>query len=208
MTSKKKITFYVALITFMVLTCSCRIKIKGYVAYSFLSEKNNRAVCLSESGDTRPEQWSTAVKIEDLPNLFKVSDALYRGAKPSTGGIRELKKLGIKTIVNLRKEGQDDDNELIKSLDMKYIAIPMTASYPDKEKFHRWLETVSNPANQPVFVHCTYGADRTGAAVALYRIKLEGWNKDDAIAEMVLGCTNFHRKYITTLPPFVKRFDE
>ena len=38
--------------------------------------------------------------------------------------------------------------------------------------------------NSSVFVHCQYGADRTGAAVAVYRVVVLGWTKDDAIAEM------------------------
>src|SRR5215208_1127404 len=38
----------------------------------------------------------------ELPNFHKVSERLYRGGQPRSGGIKRLAELGIKTIINLR----------------------------------------------------------------------------------------------------------
>ena len=46
--------------------------------------------------------------------------------------------------------------------------------------------------NTPVFVHCQYGAERTGTMCAIYRIAVEGWNKNEAIEEMTKGGFGFH----------------
>jgi protein tyrosine/serine phosphatase len=46
-----------------------------------------------------------------------------------------------------------------------------------------------------VFVHCRRGADRTGVVVAVYRVCVEGWTKEDAIAEMMTGGFHFHSSW-------------
>ena len=37
--------------------------------------------------------------------------------------------------------------------------------------------------NQPVFVHCKRGSDRTGTVIAVYRMRNDGWTDDEAIKE-------------------------
>src|SRR6266567_2981749 len=39
---------------------------------------------------------------EGIANFGKVAERLYRGAQPDESGIKNLKRLGIKTILNLR----------------------------------------------------------------------------------------------------------
>lgn len=43
---------------------------------------------------------------------------------------------------------------------------------------------MSSPASQPVFIHCRQGKDRPGLVVAVYRMEVEGWSPEGAIAEM------------------------
>ena len=47
----------------------------------------------------------------------------------------------------------------------------------------RVLTIIDAPENQPVFVHCRRGADRTGTIIACYRITHDGWNADQAKKE-------------------------
>ena len=37
----------------------------------------------------------------ELPNFHQVNPQLYRGGQPKNAGLRKLKDLGVKTIVNL-----------------------------------------------------------------------------------------------------------
>ena len=39
---------------------------------------------------------------EGIANFGKVNDGLYRGAQPDALGLKNLKKLGIKSLINLR----------------------------------------------------------------------------------------------------------
>jgi len=56
----------------------------------------------------------------------------------------------------------------------------------------RFLRFVTDEKRQPVFVHCQHGADRTGMMTAIYRVVVEGWSKEDAVAEMTEGGFGFH----------------
>ncbi len=130
----------------------------------------------------RPAPWAVRLDNAGLPNAFKVSDALYRGAQPTREGFLELKRMGIKTVINLREH--HSDAELIRGTGLRYFRIPMSAVRPRRTDFDRFLRIVQRPELQPVFVHCMRGADRTGAVVALYRMYVQHWDADEAVKEL------------------------
>jgi protein tyrosine/serine phosphatase len=143
--------------------------------------------------DPASGRWAERMQVEGLPNLYKVSGDLYRGAQPAPEGLRELKKLGIRTVVNLRES--NDDQARLAELGLAYEYIPMTAFFLKDENVVRFLKIVGNPGHTPIFVHCQRGADRTGLMCAIYRIALQGWSKDEAIAEMTQGGFRFNHGY-------------
>lgn len=138
-----------------------------------------------------------------LPNFFQVSMDLYRGGQPEKSGVRELQKLGVRTVVSLRRSKMDES--LFRGSGIDCVSIPMSAFFPKREGYRRFLEIVSDPNRVPVFVHCRYGSDRTGAAVALYRIQVQKWRPQEAIREMVDGGYGFHPIH-GHLKRFVRRF--
>ena len=153
-----------------------------------------------------PEQFTTAVKI-DLPgcvNLYKVSDTLYRGEQPTAEGFKEMEKLGIKTVVNLRSLHSDRDK--LEGTSLGYEHIRMEAWDPEQEEIEAFLKIATNPEKQPVFVHCQHGADRTGTMVAVYRMVVENWDADEAIDEMRNGPFGFHEIW-TGLPKFIEELN-
>ena len=134
---------------------------------------------------TAGKKWAERFELSGVPNLYKVSDNLYRGAQPSAEGMRQLKKLGIKTIINLRFIHSDRGK--IKGTELDYEHIHMTTWNPHTKKVVRFLQIVTDSNRTPVFVHCHRGIDRAGVLCAIYRIVVEGWNKDEAIEEMTKG---------------------
>jgi protein tyrosine/serine phosphatase len=123
---------------------------------------------------------------KELPNFHKVSDKLYRGAQPVTGFAKKLGELGVKTIVNLRGEDEVSQGEQkeAEAAGLNYFNIGMPGlSAPSDDQVSRVLAIIDSPENQPVFIHCKRGSDRTGTIAAIYRISHEGWNFDHAISE-------------------------
>ena len=82
----------------------------------------------------------------------------------------------------------------------------MEAWDPKQEEVVQFLKIVTDPAKQPVFVHCLHGADRTGTMVAVYRIIVEGWDKEKALEEMQKGPFGFHEVF-KGLPEFIEELD-
>jgi protein tyrosine/serine phosphatase len=133
-----------------------------------------------------------------------VSDDLYRGEQPSEEGMRELKKMGIKTIVNLRALHSDRDK--MKDNQFKYVNINMKPWHAEDEDVVEFLKVFADKNNAPVFVHCQHGSDRTGMLCAIYRMAVEGWSREGAIEEMVQGGYGFHEDW-TNLVAYLRHVD-
>jgi protein tyrosine/serine phosphatase len=139
-----------------------------------------------------------------LSNFFKVDKGLYRGAQPEDDGFESLKSLGIKTVINLRT--YHSDRSECEEHDLGYRHITVQAWEGEDEEVVEFLRIVSDPASQPVFVHCLHGSDRTGVMCAVYRIVIQGWSKEDAIREMVEGGYGFHSVWYN-LVDYVEELD-
>jgi protein tyrosine phosphatase (PTP) superfamily phosphohydrolase (DUF442 family) len=152
----------------------------------------------------RPASWAQPVKLDGVPNLHKVSNALYRSAQPTALGMKDLKRMGIKTVVNLRSY-HSDRNE-IGTTGLGYEHIYMKAWHPEREEIIRFLKIVTDSQRTPVLVHCLHGADRTGTMTAIYRIVIQGWTKEAAVREMTEGGYNFHAVF-GNLPQWIEDLD-
>jgi protein tyrosine phosphatase (PTP) superfamily phosphohydrolase (DUF442 family) len=120
-----------------------------------------------------------------IENFGKVNDHYYRGSQPDHDQFIQLKQLGIKTVIDLRKDSMRVAAEWVKGLGMQYFSIPLKANTPaTEEQTSYFLSLVNNPANWPVYVHCKGGRHRTGALTAVYRITNDGWTADRAFSEM------------------------
>lgn len=126
--------------------------------------------------------------------FFHMTGGLYRGGKPDRAGFEWLKRMGIRTIINLRTNG-DHERTVVEQLGMTYIHIPVRlVTEPIGIPLNPWkpvpsaaacafLRAVNDPANHPVFAHCHRGKDRTGVVVALYRIAVQNRDAERAYQE-------------------------
>ena len=121
----------------------------------------------------------------DLPNFQKVDDHVYRGAQPTDEGFKDLARLGIKTVIDLRMDVDAQESGLVGKAGMQYVRIPMTThTPPTASQQSQFLSLVNDPARQPVYVHCKEGRHRTGVMTALYRMTQDRWTSDQAFKEM------------------------
>jgi len=152
---------------------------------------------------TGRSQWARPIRVRGIPNFYRVDDGLYRSAQFTAAGVTELKRLGIRTVVSLRS-GREDE-ALLRGSGIRWVHLPVNAFFPRREVFETFLEIAGNPQHRPLLVHCKHGADRTGVAVALYRIGRQGWPAARASDEMAHGGYGFHPIH-GHLREFVRRF--
>jgi len=161
------------------------------------------------SRDTEAEkesdrQWAEPVACEGVPNLHRVSDGLYRGAQPNAAGMIQLKAMGVKTVVNLRKFHSDRDE--IGETGLAYEHIYINPLHPEDEDVVRFLQIATDASRRPVFVHCQHGSDRTGLMCAAFRVAVQGWSKQEAIAEWTQGGFGFHES-LRNLVKYFRKLD-
>ena len=118
-----------------------------------------------------------------LTNVGRVNQGVFRGALPEADGYVTLKRMGIRTVINLCST--ESEKEKVEKAGMRSIEVPMEMSTEGlKEKVDMVVALMADPANRPVYVHCRQGRDRTGIVVAAYRMKVEKWSLADAEDEM------------------------
>jgi protein tyrosine phosphatase (PTP) superfamily phosphohydrolase (DUF442 family) len=123
-----------------------------------------------------------ATELAGVGNYHQVSPVLYRSAMPEAQGFDALETTPIRSIVSLR--WQADPADPTPESGPRRVHIPIRTWKLTEEHIISFLKLVQDPANQPVLVHCKHGADRTGTMVAAYRIVVQGWSKEAALAEM------------------------
>jgi protein tyrosine phosphatase (PTP) superfamily phosphohydrolase (DUF442 family) len=138
----------------------------------------------------RPTEWATPLVVTGLPNLHRVNEQVYRSAQPEKTSAEALKKLGIKTVLNLRQRNKD--KALHGTSGITFKRYPLRTWDIEEDDIIAILNIIDDPANQPILVHCTHGADRTGLMMASYRMIVQDWSKEAAIAEMKQGEYEYH----------------
>ena len=129
-------------------------------------------------------QFTRIIGVPGLTNLGVVAEGkVYRSAQPDyTRIVAFLSDAEIKSILNLREESEED---VVKEWCLRYFQLRLNVlSNVTVEDFDLIAQTLSNPANQPILVHCQSGADRTGVACAAYRMAVDNWSLDEAWEEL------------------------
>jgi tyrosine-protein phosphatase SIW14 len=145
-------------------------------------------------------------KAKGIPNFGKVTPNLYRGGLPNNEGLKALQKLGVNVVVDMRGRHKDEEAEAAK-LGMQYVAIPSHCPFPQDETFAKFLRVIQDNPGKKVFVHCRLGDDRTGMAVASYRMADEGWSADEAMKEMkAFGFNTLHHAICPGLADYEESF--
>ena len=138
----------------------------------------------------RPAEWAQPVPLAGAPNLHRVTPELYRGAQPTAAGLRGLKALGVKTVINLR--ALHSDESLLRGSGLLENRLNVKTWHIEDEDVVRVLKDLRRKENGPFLIHCMHGADRTGVMSAMFRMVEQGWSKAAALREMREGGYGFH----------------
>jgi len=90
-----------------------------------------------------------------------LSDKLSFGGQPTAEELQELAQKGVKTIINVRDANEEEvhlppgqEKDLIESLGMNYVNIPLTAQTIAEESAAQVNRAIADAKREgPVFVH-------------------------------------------------------
>ena len=112
--------------------------------------------------------WPAALNVPGVPNFYQVDEHVFRSAQPSPEGWQGLAKLGVKTVIDLRRPDEhstEEEARAVEAAGMKYVNVPMKGVVaPPPSVIARVLALLNSP--DKVLVHCQRGADRTGTVIA------------------------------------------
>lgn len=164
----------------------------------------------SSSAHAAPAIYAEKLKFSGLPRFAKVSDSLYRGAQPHAGGLLQLKKLGITTIIDLRGEGEakaEWERKQAEALGMRFVHLPVSGwATPSDAQLAKFFALFRGSSSEKVFVHCRLGEDRTGVFVAAYRMAFDHWSSEQTLSEML--DFGFNRWFHPNMISYVRAFPE
>ena len=140
-----------------------------------------------------------------IRNFFKVTPEFCTGGQPRVEHFEQLKKDGVKAVLNLRQPSEhraEEEQEAVAKAGLKYFNIPVNYQSPTEASVDEFLRVTDDASNRPMFIHCT-AAIRVGAYWMIRRVLRDGMTYDAALAEArKVGLTQgphleeFAREYI------------
>ena len=140
-------------------------------------------------------QGVTKETLPGVTNFARLETTIACAGATTPAAVAGLKQMGYASIINLRlasEAGADIEAETAaaKAAGINFSHIPFNAASPDPAVVDTFLKTVTDPANQPAFVHCA-SANRAAAMWMIKRMQVDKWDADRAGAEAAaLGLTN------------------
>jgi len=125
--------------------------------------------------------------LEEIYNFLALSENLFTGGMPTSEQLTDAAQRGVQIVINLAPHEVSNalpgETELVSSLGMQYINIPVIWNTPTKDGLDRFMNVMDENRDKRILVHCQANF-RATAFVALYRILSKGWNEEDAMAGM------------------------
>ena len=123
--------------------------------------------------------------LQELPpirNFLQVTPEFCTGGQPRIEHFAKLKADGVKAIMNLRQPGSiaPTKNGRGRKAGLSYFNIPVSVSDPQDAQVDEFLKLTDDPANRPMFIHCT-AAIRVGAFWMIRRALRDGWTIEAAV---------------------------
>jgi uncharacterized protein (TIGR01244 family) len=137
----------------------------------------------------------TKDSVPGITNLARVETTVACAGAVTPSAVAEIKKMGFTSIINLRQpteQGADIEAEAAaaKAAGVNFFNIPFNNASPDPAVVDRFLQTITQPGNQPAFIHCASG-NRAAAMWFVKRVLVDKWDVERAGTEAAsLGLGN------------------
>lgn len=125
--------------------------------------------------------------LDDIYNFLPLTDTLLSSGMPTAGQMVEVSKSDVKLVINLAMPSSEkalqNEPDLVKSLGMEYIGIPVEWENPTRQNLEDFMDSMDANKEKKILVHCQANYRATGF-ITLYRILRLGWNKENAFKDL------------------------
>jgi protein tyrosine phosphatase (PTP) superfamily phosphohydrolase (DUF442 family) len=164
---------------------------KGHVVPPRTSARPSRRVLVAIVGVAAALAVAGAVLHDRyyVRNLHEmIPGELYHCRQPTAPQWWMLRKYDIRRVINLRARQEDPaafdlEQRLCREGGVDFVNIPVEGLLPTDEQIERFLRAVRSRPGAVLF-HCEHGRHRTCFMKATYRVLLQDWTVEDAVAEM------------------------
>jgi len=167
-------------------------------------------LCLTVCATWIHAQGVTRENVPGVTNFARVETTIACAGATTPAAVAGLKKMGYAAIINLRQASEpgaqiDEETAAARAAGIRFLHLPFNGSMPDPAVVDAFVKAVSDPANQPAFVHCASG-NRAAALWMAKRMLVDRWDEARAATEADgLGLTSsplkaFVLEYVRTHP--------
>jgi uncharacterized protein (TIGR01244 family) len=141
--------------------------------------------------------FAQKVTKQDIPgirNFARVETTVACGGTITAEAMPELKKMGFKSIVNLRLASEREANveeeaAAAEAASLNYTHIPFNTREPDPGQVTKFLDVIASSDVSPAYIHCG-GGQRAAMMWLVKRLVVDGWDTEKAVVEATdLGLT-------------------
>lgn len=123
--------------------------------------------------------------VPPIRSFMRVTTEFCTGGQPRMEHFAQLKAEGVRAVLNLRTPGEHraaEEQDAVQKAGLKYFNIPVEYQHPVPEQVDEFLKITDDPANRPMFIHCT-AAIRVGAFWMIRRVLRDGFTQEAALEE-------------------------
>ena len=125
--------------------------------------------------------------MNELYNYKFFHEKLSSSGMPTAEQMKTVAEAGVQLVINLAphdvQHAIPNEPELVESLGMQYINIPVNWGTPTKDGLNIFMDAIDANQDKKIHVHCEANF-RASAFIAMYRILRLNWKSEDALEVM------------------------
>ena len=119
--------------------------------------------------------------VSGIRDYRRLSELIVTSGQPTADELAAVARAGYEAVINLHiSPDLPDEGDVVRSLGMEYVHIPVPWEHPARDHLERFFEAMDARRGQRLFVHCAANM-RVSAFMALYRVQRLGWPQDRAL---------------------------
>ena len=192
------------------------LRVLGFAAITILAGAAAVATLPGQAPPPAPPKPAAQAAAAAVPGAIPgirafthVSDRVTLGGAVEPSAYPLLKQAGYVAVINLRtaaEAGADIEGAKAAAgaVGLTYIHVPFDKAGLTAGTVDTFLKAVSDPANQPVLVHCA-GAVRASLMWAIKRAVQDGWPVEEALGEFPWLARSVPEAYRTFAREYIKK---